>query len=146
MCEEFFDDLEFLVDGASGAGSSMEFQQVVYKPIEYPSDPPLSFKTLPKHGNWEVPELITSERDEYMVALKATQFTLGVIQSNYKDIFKLKEEETSTYCQVIPQTFVPAAATWFFVTVPDPATSLCRAIVTSQRTFHFFILWAVKLG
>jgi len=65
MCDPFFDDLEFLADGATGAPT--EFDQIVFQPTTFPPDARLQFDPLPKP---EYMKSMTPSDKAHLTALK----------------------------------------------------------------------------
>lgn len=142
MCDPFFDDLEFLADGASSGGAPTEFDQIVFQPTTFPPDARLQFDPLPKG---EYMKSMSSSPKDWLLGIKWTKFSLETIKNNYKDFFKMKEETTGVQCDMIFDTLYIASPIGT-IGVPNPAELNCRVIQTVQKTIHYTIYLASKIA
>lgn len=130
MCDPFFDDLEFLSDGATGAPT--EFDQIAFQPTTFPPDARLQFDPLPKP---EYMKGMTPSDKAHLTALKWSKFSLETIKDNTKDT--LKKLTWQKYCDVLGTTILGQ---------PNPLYTLCMTKQIVSEILYYIVYWGVKIA
>lgn len=130
MCDPFFDDLEFLADGATGAPT--EFDQIVFQPTTFPPDARLQFDPLPKP---EYMKSMTPSDKAHLTALKWSKFSLYNWKDNTKDT--LKKVIDAKYCDLLGTTIVGN---------PNPLYAGCKKFQIVREILYYILYWGVKIA
>ena len=132
MCDPFFDDLEFLADGASSEGAPTEFDQIEFQPTTFPDDDPLQFASLPKG---EYMKSMTPSNKAHLSGLKWSKFSLQIIKDESKDTMKKSMATAEIQCDLIPG-----------ILGPNPAYMTCKSVQLAFSYFWFFAYVAIRLA
>ena len=138
MCDPFFDNLEFLADGASSEGAPTEFDQIVFQPTTFPDDDPLQFASLPKG---EYMKSMTPSDKAHLTALKWSKFGLYTVKENTKDYLKKIPEIMKVKCDKLGGWILPWPAlqiNWAFFK--------CKFIEYFLLTIWWLSYWGVKVA
>jgi len=135
MCDPFFDDLEFLADGASSSDPPTEFDQIVFQPTTFPPDARLQFDPLPKG---EKMKSMTPSNKAYLTALKWSKFSLQIIKDESKDLMKKSMETTEIQCDLVPAIIGPV--------LPNPAYMTCKSVQLAFSSIWFAAYVAIRLA
>ena len=134
MCDPFFDDLEFLADGASSDGAPTEFDQIVFQPTTFPDDDPLQFASLPKG---EYMKSMTPSNKAHLTALKWSKFSLQIIKDESKDYMKKSMKTTEIQCDLIPE--MPGLG-------GSPAYYVCKSVQLAFSWIWFAAYVAIRIA
>ena len=131
MCDPFFDDLEFLADGASNEGAP-EFDQIVFVPTIFPDDDLLQFASLPKEKTMKG---MTPSNKAHLSGLKWSKFSLETIKDNTKDTLKYLVGQDK--CSYLGETVFGN---------PNPIFVACVKYFAVSKLLYFIGYWAVKIS
>ena len=133
MCDNFFDELAFLADGASEEAPT-EFDQIVFQPTIFPEDDPLQFTPLPKG---EKMKIMSPSNKAHLSALKWSKFSLQIIKDESKDYMKKSMKTTEIQCDLIPE--IPMSP-------GNPAYWACKTIQLAFSWIWFAAYVAIRLA
>ena len=131
MCDNFFDELAFLADGASEEAPT-EFDQIVFQPTTFPPDARLQFDPLPKG---EKMESMSPSNKAHLSALKWSKFSLETIKDNTKDTLKYLTGHDK--CAKLGATIFGN---------PNPIYVACETYQSVIEILYFIVYWGVKLS
>ncbi|EJK61652.1 hypothetical protein THAOC_17819, partial [Thalassiosira oceanica] len=99
LCDLFFRDLDFLAGGVDG--EEVKFEQVTYTPIEYPPDPPLEYRELPRLKDFAIRDKKDGGEIDHLHGLQIAKFTLNNLYKWGKDVFEKKRDFAQDACKLL---------------------------------------------